>query len=69
MSDKCSREPQDFLNGDFWYYENPGSILLIIPREAFEKHKNGLGSTHIRIPRSLLEASLKRMNASRRKRK
>lgn len=65
---KCSNDGQNFMKGDFWYYEYPGSIEVILPVESVSKHKNSTGATFIRIPRRQLESSLQRMNASRRKR-
>lgn len=60
MANKCSLEPQK-VNEDVWYYEYPTNIELRV-------HRAGV-LTVVLIPRRKLEASLKRMNASRRKRK
>jgi len=60
MKNECSLEPQH-IHKDAWYYEFPTTIELHVQR--------GNLMTVILIPRRKLEASLKRMNASRRKRK
>jgi hypothetical protein len=58
-----SNDSQQLANGDFWYYESPGHIEIIVTRSAFEKHLNSAGGTFVRISRRKLNASLKRMNA------
>jgi len=60
MKNMCSLKPHS-VNKDVWYYEFPTTIEVHVQRGNLQ--------TVILIPRRKLEASLKRMNASRRKRK
>lgn len=72
MANKCSREAQRVVKEGVWYYENPGSIDLVVRKKWFDEksdEKSHYSGAIIRISRRKLEASLKRMNASRRKRK
>ena len=59
QKNKCSLDPQN-VNKAVWYYEYPSKIEVHIQRNCCH--------TVTLIPRRKLEASLKRMNASRRKR-
>lgn len=56
------------VNAGIWYYENPGSIDLVINRKWFEGAATHQGII-VKISRRKLQSSLSRMNASRRKRK
>ena len=65
---KCSREAQRVIRGGIWYYESPGSIEMVINKSWFLQSASTQGII-VKISRRKLAASLKRMNASRRKRK
>lgn len=58
---KCSNGPQQ-ISEEAWYYEYPSHIEVLFASVGKPV------AAIIRIPRRKLEASLKRMNASRRKR-
>ena len=53
------------LSSDRWYYEYPAFIEVYL--SAAEVAGNPTNGVHFRIPRRKLEASLKRMNAVRRR--
>jgi hypothetical protein len=65
MKNKCSNDSQN-INKGMWYYEQPGSIELVISRQWFEDNTSHQGVI-VRVSRRKLENSLKRMNASKRK--
>ncbi len=62
---KCSNDSQKITPG-IWYYENPGSIDLVINRKWFETHADYQGLI-VKISRRKLAASVERMTASLRK--
>jgi hypothetical protein len=64
MAKKCSLDPQR-INEHVWYYESPTRIEVY--HEIYDGEKF-IRTQRILIPRRKLEASLRRMNDSRRKR-
>ena len=72
MARKCSDEPQMLKEPgevEWWYYESPGSIEIFVDAGNVRDCAARQIGLRFRIPRRLLNGSLKRMNASRRKRK
>ena len=66
MANKCSRNSQKITKG-IWYYENPGSIDLVLNRKWLLENMTHQGLI-VRVSRRKLKASLQRMEASLRKR-
>lgn len=64
-----SLNPQNVMGGKAWYYENPGSIDIVIPNDPALSTSGDRDIRVVRISRRSLEKSLRRMQSTRRARK
>lgn len=68
MSKGISNKPQN-INAGAWYYENKGSILLILWPSKVPKKLFSDGCVRLRIPAKLLRETLKRQQYMKQKSK